>query len=216
MFKAILFDLDGTLLDTLADIANSMNAVLAANGHPTHTLDKYRYFIGDGMHNLVKRAVPKEFLNDSSFEKYLAAAKAEYTNRWADTSKPYEGIPEMLDEIKSMNLKTVILSNKPDEFTKLTVEKLLLNWHFDIVQGVSDSIPAKPDPKGALQVAKDLELEPKDFLYLGDTNTDMQTANNVGMYAAGVSWGFRDADELLENGAKTIIDHPCQIIELLK
>ncbi len=216
MFKAILFDLDGTLLDTLADIANSMNAVLSAHGHLTHSLDKYRYFIGDGMHNLVKQAVPKDALNDSSFEKYLAAAKAEYANRWAETSKPYEGIGELLDEIEKLNLKTAILSNKPHEFTKLTVEKLLPNWQFDIVQGVSDTVPAKPDPKGALQIAKDLKIEPKDFLYLGDTNTDMQTANNVGMYPVGVLWGFRDAEELLANGAKTLINHPSQILELLK
>ena len=189
MFKAILFDLDGTLLDTLADLANSMNAVLAAFGHPTHPIDKYRYFIGDGVRNLIKRTVPKEFLNDKTIEKYLAAQKAQYANCWADTTKPYKGIPEMLDEIAATNLKTVILSNKPHEFTKLTVEKLLPNWQFDIVQGVDESTPAKPDPKGALQVAKDLNIEPKYSatksltLLLG--NTSFKNLSNKGDFEFG-------------------------------
>ena len=215
-FQAILFDLDGTLLDTLADIANSMNAALLKYGFPVHPVESYRYFVGDGMDCLVRRTLPQKHHDDDTISKCLTAAKAEYANRWADTTKPYPGIREMLDGLQESKIPMAVLSNKPDDFTKLTVSKLLPDWFFQIVRGVCSSVAKKPDPAGALQVAEELRILPEKFLYLGDTDTDMQAANSAGMCAVGALWGFRDAQELKISGAKELVEKPLDVLELFE
>ncbi|MHC4754242.1 MAG: HAD family hydrolase [Planctomycetota bacterium] len=215
-FNAILFDLDGTLLDTLADLANSMNTALEKLGFPCHPIDAYRYFVGDGVEQLVKRVLPKDRLDQETLNTCLAEYRLQYSQRWSECTKPYPRIPELLTEIEKRSIPKAILSNKPHEFTLLTVEKLLPNWTFDIVQGVSDTVIQKPDPAGALNIAEKLNIHPHSFIYLGDTNTDMQTAVAAGMYPIGVLWGFRDADELLKNGAKKLITTPLEILPFLE
>ena len=214
-FKAVLFDLDGTLLDTLGDLANSMNAVLGRLSFPQHPKDAYRYFVGDGVRTLAERVLPEAHRNEENITRCFNAMRAEYAKRWAETTKPYEGIAELLAELDNRGLKKVVLSNKPDDMTKLTVENLLAEFKFDIVQGVSDEVAPKPDPTGALAIADELGLSPSEFLYLGDTNTDMQTANNVGMYPVGAAWGFRDVEELKAGGARAIVQKPTDVLELL-
>lgn len=214
-YKAVIFDLDGTLLDTLDDLGDSMNSVLSRHGYPTHDLGAYRYFVGNGMRNLVKRALPENKRDSASVDQGLLELRGEYAKRWADKTKPYPGIPELLDALTVKGVKLAVLSNKPDKFSNDIVKQLLRNWSFYPVYGEREGIPIKPDPAGALEIAKILELRPEDFLYIGDTGVDMKTAASAGMYAVGVLWGFRDAEELRNNGANMIIADPLEILKLL-
>jgi phosphoglycolate phosphatase len=214
-YKAILFDLDGTLLDTLEDLGNSVNGVLAARDFPTHTLDEYRYFVGDGTAMLITRALPQGKRNDETIRACLEELREEYGRNWKVNTRPYEGIPEMLDALTEHGLKMAVLSNKLHEFTRLCVADLLSNWTFDVVFGQRDEVCRKPDPAGALEVAEHLSLPPADFLYLGDTAVDMKTATAAGMFPVGVLWGFRPAEELKEGGAQALIERPLEILNLL-
>ncbi len=214
-YKAILFDLDGTLLDTLEDLGNSVNSVLAARGLPTHTLDEYRYFVGDGTAMLITRALPQGKRNDETVRACLEELREAYGRNWNVNTRPYEGIPEMLDALTEHGLKMAVLSNKQHEFTKLCVADLLSDWTFDVVFGQRDEVRRKPDPAGALEVAERLKLPPADFFYLGDSAVDMKTATAAGMFPVGVLWGFRPAEELKEAGAQALIERPSEILNLL-
>jgi phosphoglycolate phosphatase len=214
-FQAVIFDLDGTLLDTLADIAASMNTVLEKFGFPAHPVDAYRYFTGGGMETLVKLSLPENHRDKLTVGKCLAADKKEYRKRWRNNTKPYPGIPELLDELEKLRLPKAVLSNKPDEFTRIMVKTLLSRWSFSSVCGEQPETPRKPDPSAALRIARRLKIPPQNFLYLGDSSTDMQTADSAGMYAVGVLWGFRTADELLANGAKTLLKTPLDVLPLI-
>jgi phosphoglycolate phosphatase len=214
-FKAILFDLDGTLLDTLQDLADSLNAILTANGMRTFPVDDYRYFVGKGLRELIKCVLPKNKVKDQIIEEFLAAMKIEYARRWTINTKPYPGIPGLLDGLTKLGIPMTILSNKADDFTKIMVEKLLPNWRFHIVRGLTNNMPAKPDPAASMQIAKELKIHAKNFIYLGDTDIDMQTANAAGMYAVGALWGFRTAQELKDNGAKVLVASPLQVLDLI-
>lgn len=213
-YKAVLFDLDGTLLDTLDDLADSMNASLARLGAPTHPVADYRYFVGDGVLTLCHRVLPAERRDEATVKAAAAAMRDEYGKRWAAKTRPYPGIPELLDALTSRGIAMAVLSNKNNDFTKLCVEKLLGRWKFDAVQGLDETIHKKPDPSGALSVARRLKLAPADFLYLGDTNTDMKTAVAAGMFPVGALWGFRTAEELTANGAKVLIAKPMDLLAL--
>lgn len=214
-YEAVLFDLDGTLLDSLKDLADSMNSALKSMGFPIHAVEKYKYFVGDGMYKLILRTIPQDIRDESIIKECLAKMNYEYGKRWADTTRPYDGISELLDRLDGMSIKKAVLSNKPHDFTKLIVDKLLSKWRFDVVLGQREGIPKKPDPAAALEIADKLDIPPKKFLYLGDTNTDMKTANAAGMYAVGVLWGFREADELTENGARVLIKSPMDLLDIL-
>jgi phosphoglycolate phosphatase len=212
-FKAILFDLDGTLLDTLKDLADSMNAVLGRHGMNTFPVDDYRFFVGKGLRELIRCVLPKDKISEQIVDEFLSAMKIEYTKRWAENTKPYPGVPDLLDELQKISLPMAVLSNKSDEFTQIMVRTLLSKWQFQFIRGLKDDLPAKPDPTLALQIAYELKIQPCNFIYLGDTGIDMQTANAAGMYAAGAIWGFRTAEELRANGAKTLVESPLQVLE---
>jgi phosphoglycolate phosphatase len=214
-FKAVLFDLDGTLLDTIQDLADSMNAVLIRSGFPTHCVDDYKNFVGDGMVELAKRVLPKDKLNEETVNRCVFEMREEYSKRWTDKTKPYDGIKELLDSLTVKKVKLTVLSNKPHDFTKVVVAKFFSDWHFDAVYGERPSVPKKPDPSGAMDIARIINIQPCEFLYLGDTNVDMKTANSAGMYAVGASWGFRKIDELLVSGARAIVNHPLEVLGLL-
>ena len=215
-YRAVCFDLDGTLLDTLEDLADSANRTLREHGLPVHPVEAYKYFVGDGMRMLVRRIVPARLRDDDDLaDKLFCGARAQYAKRWAEKTRPYPGIPELLDELAARDLAMAVLSNKPHDFTELCVAELLPHWKFHVVQGVSDEVPAKPDPTGVRRVAETLNIPPAEFLYVGDTGTDMKTASAGGMFAVGVLWGFRLADELLEHGAQTLIERPAELLSLL-
>ena len=214
-FKTIVFDLDGTLLDTLDDLADSMNSVLAGNGYPTHEVEAYKYFVGNGLRNLVYRTFPENRRDDRNVDRGLANLRDEYSRRWDNKTKPYKRIPEILIALKERNLKMAVLSNKADDFTNLMVKKLLPGGKFDMVFGERPGVPKKPAPQGALEIARALEVKPSECLYLGDTGIDMKTAVSAGMYPMGVLWGFRKAEELVENGARILIAEPSVVLDLL-
>lgn len=215
-FKAAIFDLDGTLLDTVEDIAVSMNHILENAGYPIHNNELYKQFIGNGMRNLVQRSLPKDKQDYGNTEQCYTAMKTEYSKRWAKKTKPYPGITETLKALTERGLKLAVLSNKPDEFTKTMIKHLLPSSTFEVVYGERPHIPKKPDPTSALEITKILGVKAEECLFLGDSGVDMQTATSAGMYAVGVLWGFRKAEELLEYGAKTLVSNPAAILDLLQ
>lgn len=213
--SAVIFDLDGTLLDTLADLAACMNSVLAAHDFPTHPQDAYRHFVGEGMEVLVRRTLPANHRTDAEVAACFADMRVEYGRRWDETSKPYDGIPQMLDALVAQGVTMSVLSNKPDEFTVLAVAALLPQWHFAHVRGMRPGVPAKPDATGAIAISDRVGVAAQQTLYVGDTATDMKTGRAAGMRTIGVTWGFRDADELAASGAHELIDQPAQLLELI-
>jgi phosphoglycolate phosphatase len=214
-YQAVLFDLDGTLLDTLEDLADSTNAALRRMGFAEHPLAAYRYFIGDGMLNLVRRALPPEHCNEAAIAECVALMREEYGARWAVKTHPFAGIAELLDALVARGVAMAVLSNKPHEFTRLCVSRMLPRWPFQQVLGAQPSLPGKPDPAGALQISRQMGFAPQQFLYLGDTNTDMQTAVAAGMFPVGVTWGFRTPDELLRFGARALLTKPLDLLDIL-
>jgi phosphoglycolate phosphatase len=215
-YKAVLFDLDGTLLDTLDDLGDSMNAVLAARGLPTHPIRSYTDFVGDGVENLVRRALPRESgSSEALIAEIVPLMRAEYARRWKDKTRPYDGVSGMLDALSARGLRLAVLSNKPHPATVEVVRHFFPPGKFHAVFGARPDVPIKPDAGAALDVAKRLGVPPEAFLYVGDTNTDMQTAVAAGMYAVGALWGFRTAGELLQAGARVLISHPGDLLTLL-
>ena len=216
MFGAALFDLDGTLLDTLEDLARSTNAALRALGFPEHPVPAYARFVGDGIKELARRALPAGSRDAAVVERCVAAIRAVYGVRWAEHTRPYPGIPELLDALTARRLPLAVLSNKPDDLTTLAVSRLLATWRFAAVHGARPHVPLKPHPAGALHIARELDLAPERIVYLGDTRVDMETARAAGMHPVGVLWGFRDAEELRDGGAAELLAHPGELLALLE
>jgi phosphoglycolate phosphatase len=217
-FRAIIFDLDGTLLNTLQDLALSVNTVLRTHKFPEHPVESYRFFIGDGIEAMVRRALPKDIGKNQAIliNEMVEAVREEYHRHWSDHSLPYPGVLEMLASFKEQSIPMAVLSNKPHEFTVLMVNRLLPHRCFSAVEGARPEVPQKPDPAGALSIAKRLNLKPEEVVYLGDTNTDMWTAVAAGMYPIGALWGFRDSDELLEAGARLLVKEPRELVTLFQ
>ena len=211
-YEAIVFDLDGTLLDTLEDIGSAANAVLAKNGFPVHATEEYREYVGEGARRLIERALPSVNHESAMIDKCVREYLEEYGRTWAATTRPYDGIDEMLSELSSRGLKLSILSNKTDEFTKKCVAHFFAQWEFDVVVGESEQIPPKPNPKGAFRVAELLRVDRNRILYAGDSGVDMKTAKSAKMFAIGVTWGFRPREELVTNGADVLVSHPMEIV----
>ena len=212
-FKAVVFDLDGTLLNTLGDLADSVNAVLQEAGYPTHPEDAYRYFVGSGIVKLVERTLPPDRRQPEMIADYVQRFEEVYKHKWNNRTRPYPGVPEMLHSLTAKGLDLAILSNKPHAATVETSGYFLKDVRFKLVYGARPGIPVKPDPTAAFEMAREMGYEPSEFAYLGDTSIDMNTANRAGMFAVGVTWGFRTPEELRESGAKVLIDHPMEILE---
>jgi phosphoglycolate phosphatase len=214
-FKAVLFDLDGTLLDTIEDLTDSMNMALGRLGYPGHDPETCKKFVGDGVEKFALRALPDNHRDDSTVEKCVNAMREEYKTRWANKTKPYDGIPELLDALTTHQKKMAVLSNKPDDSTREMVAKMLWRWRFYPVYGARPSVPKKPEPDSALEISQRLAVPPKEVLYLGDTGTDMKTARAAGMFGVGALWGFRTAEEIKESGAEALVEHPMEVLGLL-
>ena len=212
--RGILFDLDGTLLDTLEDIAFSMNAALARFGGRPLPVDEYRRHVGQGLDVLAWRVLPEDRRDDDTVRQCVAAMREVYATRWAHATRPYQGIVALLDALKNRRLPMVVFSNKAHDFTVRIVTHFFGTETFSSVLG-GGKFPFKPDPAGARHVARTMRVKPEDVLYVGDSDIDMQTAMNAGMYAIGVTWGFRSRRELLENGARTLIDRPEELTGLI-
>ena len=211
--KALLFDLDGTLADTLEDIAAVTNRVLAELGCPTIETPRYRQLVGRGVHRLFTRAMGPG--HEDLIPRAAELFELHYATDGQKHTVPYEGVPEMLDALVERGLRMAVLSNKPDDGAQDTVREVLGRWRFDLVRGHRPPTPLKPDPAAALEISDVLGIAPEHWLYLGDTAVDMQTAVGAGMFPVGVLWGFRDEAELRENGAEVIIGHPLEVLPLL-
>lgn len=216
-YRAVLFDLDGTLLDTLEDLGDSMNEVFKSLGLPTHPIPAYRTFVGDGVQNLVHRALPVEKRADGELiQRCVKQMREEYSRRWKTKTKPYDGIPELLWSLSAAGVRTAILSNKPHPAVVEIVAHFFPDAPFEAVLGARPGIPIKPDAGAALEISRQLAIPAESFLYLGDTNTDMMTARAAGMFPVGVLWGFRGEQELLEGGAQVVVTRPRQVTDLLQ
>lgn len=213
-FKAVLFDLDGTLVNSLTDIADSINKVLQENHLPTHSYEVINDFIGSGLRVLVTKALPESHRNEENIEKYFQAMMVNYRDNCTNKTYAYEGIMELLDKLKSQNIKLAVLSNKADELTK-KIGLTLFPDYFEIVIGLKSEATKKPNPLAAIQISTDLGCSPEEVLYVGDSGIDMQTAKNANMHAVGVLWGYRPEEELVTEGAQSIISHPLELMEIL-
>lgn len=213
--QAALFDLDGTLLDTLEDLADCMNIALAEQGFPPVPLQEHRFMVGDGVRNYALRAIGDGGLPEPELDRFIARYRDLYAENWAARTRPYDGVEEMLAGLREAGVTLAVLSNKPDGFTRKMVDHYLGGVEFAVVRGAMEGVPLKPAPAAAVAIARQLGVDPGRFLYLGDTDTDMQTARAAGMYAVGVAWGFRPVEELRENGAQAIVAAPPDVLDLL-
>ncbi len=213
MKKAVIFDLDGTLSDSIASMKYCGDRALAPFGYGPFSESDYKYFVGDGAANLVKRALKAGGDEDLvHFEEAFALYKKFFADDCMYQVKPYSGIPELLAALKEKGLKIAVLSNKPHDQTIDVIETLFGKGYFDIIQGQKDALPIKPDPAGVFAILKQLNLTAEDILYLGDTATDMKTGKSAGAFTVGALWGFRDRKELEEGHADAIIAHPLELL----
>lgn len=214
MVKAVIFDLDGTLTDTLEDLAASVNGALVKFGHPVHDIESYKYFVGTGTANLIRKAFP-----EGTDEAELAAARQmffeHYGVHYLDKTRPYEGINEMLEELLSRGIKLAVCSNKIQHMTE-KVADVLFRGKFICVFGQNDRFPIKPDPAAPLYIMERLGVSPDETVFVGDSGVDMQTGKNSGCKSLGVLWGFRTRDELLENGADALAEKPQDILNIIE
>ncbi len=231
MIKVAVFDLDGTLMDTLTSIAYCADRSLSKEGLKQLPRDDFRYYAGDGVRELVRRYLaktePEELSlieerpiknphDEVNLDYYLQSYMEEFSKHCMYKAKPFDGIPELIEELKRRGIKTAVLSNKPDAQSKEVVRTMFADGSFDYVQGQTEDVPRKPSPEGALRIAESFGAEPHECIYLGDTDTDMRTGKAAGMYTVGVLWGFRDKEELCENGADAIIETPMELLSLIK
>ena len=214
-YKGIVFDLDGTLLDTIDDIADAMNIVMKNHGFNEYDTTQYKLFIGDGLEQLVRRAIPEKARSELLIQRCIRDMSIEYGRAWKNRTQPYEGVSEMLDILAGHGLRLAILSNKPDEFTKRMVQELLPSWHFHPLLGARDGIPRKPDPTAALGISREWKLDPDRCILLGDSEIDIATAKAAGMTAAGAAWGFRPPEMLRNSGADLLFYHPVELANWL-
>ena len=213
---AVIFDHDGTLLDTIEDLADSMNAALIKMGHPARTIAECKMLVGDGLETFVRRALPPAAAEDPRERARLRdLMRAEYGERSSRKTRPYPGIPELLDALTARRIPMAVLSNKPHDSTIAVMGHYFSRWSFSLIFGARDGVAVKPDPAGAFEIATLLGIAPPDFAYVGDTNTDMQTATAAGMFPVGALWGFRTAEELLATGAKVLLGTPLDLLPVL-
>jgi len=212
--KAVIFDLDGTLVDSIKDIAICMNKVLKELDLQIHPENEYPKFVGDGALVLVKNAMPRDSAKES-IEKALELFLKYYETGVHENAKVYDGIYSMLDAIKNTDLKLAVLSNKPHKFTLEFIEYFFKDYPFIEVHGQKKEVPKKPNPAGAINIANALKLNPKEIIFVGDTPTDINTAKNAGMSSIGVSWGYRDEKELILANADYIAKDTEQLTQIL-
>ena len=213
MKHAVIFDLDGTLLNTLGDLRAATNHALEVRGLPPHSMEEIRQFIGNGIRLLICRAMP-EGTPEAEIDAALDDFKAYYAAHIHDRTVPYDGIPQLLTALRKRGIKVAVLSNKIDSASQQLIE-YFFPGKTDVVFGEHVGVPRKPDPTSCRMVMQQLGVQPEQVLYVGDSGTDMQTAKNAGLYAVGVTWGFRSKEVLLEYGADVFVHRPEQILQIL-
>lgn len=216
MKKAVIFDLDGTLSDSIHSIKYCADRAVAAFGFGPFTEQQYKYFVGDGAANLVRRALAAGGDEEGiHFQEAFARYKEIFRENCMYQVVPYDGIRELLAALKEKGVKIAVLSNKPHAETVNVIESLFGKDYFDVIQGQKENVAIKPSPEGVFQILGQLGLEAEEALYLGDTSTDMKTGKSAGAFTLGALWGFRERKELEENHADAIIAHPREVLEFL-
>lgn len=213
-FKGIIFDLDGTLVNSLQDLGESVNKVLAEYGFPTHSLEAYKFFVGNGIAKLIERALPAEHLAMQAA--VLARFKEIYLMHQLDHTAPYSGIIELLHQLRNKGMLIGICTNKHEGAATEIIHKLFPDFQFDYIVGDRPDMPRKPNPLKVLNIAKAWNLAPAEIIYVGDSDVDMQTGVNAQMFTVGVLWGFRGAEELIRNGAQELVNYPAEIMHIIK
>ncbi len=214
-YRAVIFDLDGTLINSIEDLGNAVNQSLTKYGFPSHEIVAYKYFIGSGAEAMVTRALPESCRDSETIKVCLKLFNEIYDKTFNVKTRLYDEIPQLLDKLKELDYKIAILTNKPYQFTMKFVEELLSEWEFDIVLGNYEGLPKKPDPTGAKKITEHFGLDPSEIVYLGDSDVDMITAEKAGFLPVGVLWGFRDSEELLSSGAKHLIKNPLELMNII-
>ena len=214
MIKLVIFDLDGTLLNSLEDLADSCNYLLRKYGFPEHPLDSYRYFVGDGIRKLVERVLPEEKRQKAFVEQFFQEMVAYYDIHKEDKTMPYPGIVETLETLQKQGVMLGVASNKVNKAMMPLMEHYFPTIQFTCVLGQREGIPVKPNPQIVFDIMKVAKVTAEEALYVGDTDVDMDTAHGAGIKAVGALWGYRDRQELTEHHAEYIIAKPMELVEL--
>lgn len=212
--KGLIFDLDGTLLNSLVDIADAVNQVLQQYHFETHEFDAYKNFIGNGIEVLARKALPQN-INEKEFQVLFAEIKASYKVRQNTKTAAYDGIIAMLEDAQAKGIRLAILSNKPHEFVPPTIERYFPGIKFEYTFGSREGVEKKPNADAVFELLDNMGLNREDCFFVGDTSTDIMTAKNANMESIGVLWGFRNREELEKSGANFVISHPKEILGLL-
>lgn len=215
MYKLVVFDLDGTLADTISDLANSVNNALKENNMKTHKTEDYKFFVGNGADRLIELSADTK-KGTETFTKIKQGFEDYYSKHICDYTKEYKGINELLAKLSEDDILTAVLSNKPDKYVPPILKKLYPNHHFEYALGQSEKYKRKPDPEALLMIMKNLDVEKKGVLYVGDSDVDVLTAHNAGVKACAVSWGFRPVSELKNAGADFIVDTAEELYKIIK
>jgi phosphoglycolate phosphatase len=214
LIKLCVFDLDGTLVNSLEDLAHSTNYALQNQGFPIREVEEYRDFLGEGLHGLLQCAAGENFTEEIGLC-LVDDFNAYYSAHYADNTLPYDGMPDLLNDLQARDIMLAVLSNKPDNFAKNIVQKMYPRAAFAMVQGKTDKFPQKPDPASLINILAELNILTAETLYIGDSNIDVFTAHRAGVKVAGVAWGFRGKYELVEAGADYIVESPPEILQLV-
>lgn len=217
MIKAVLFDLDGTLINTLDDIADSVNFILCKYGHPIHKNEEYKYFAGCGNEIMIKRALPEKYRQD---REYVLKIRDEFFERYGehctDKSYVYEGIYELINSLKKMDIMVAVVTNKSQKMTDITLPKYFKTGTFSAVIGQRDGVPTKPEPHMPFLAMTEMEVNPDECIFVGDSYNDIEAGLNSGNTPVGVLWGFRDKKELSDAGARYIVENPMEIVKIIE
>lgn len=214
MHKGIIFDLDGTLLDTIQDLAEATNYALTKHGYGTYAVEQYKTFVGNGVYKLVERALPLDAKDEETILKVKTTFDAYYEVHSMDHTKPYAGIIELLQALKDEGIHIGVVSNKPDVYVKELVKEVFGTW-IEAAIGQKEGVPHKPSPEGTYEMLDILGLSKEECIFVGDSNVDIRTAKNAGLFSVGVLWGFRTKEELVTEGANKVIESPQELLAII-
>lgn len=215
MKKLAIFDLDGTLLNTIEDLGYAANHALQAHGYPTHSIASYPFFVGNGVRRLIERVLPEDARTEATIDRLLITFKEYYNDHNTDYTKPYEGIPKLLSLLSSRGVAIAVASNKYQAATEKLISHFFPTLSFIAVEGQKEGVPVKPDPSIVFEILAKAKTPKADTIYIGDSGVDMETARRACVDSVGVTWGFRPEKELVENHADTIVNSPGDIAKLI-